>query len=182
MWVTLLFVLSWITDAIGFGYTPMVLLLWTAFRLFPGSRSRLDRVLISTNTLVLCAGILVCLDMITTWLLGRILLGRWDDPLGHKPMADQNAIQYAIGLSISRFFVLGALPLIFLDRTRRSQIKWSLVVISIWFVWENVMDFVRHGYLCFCDYRPIKTYGLLLLTFTALCATTYWLGERRRAK
>ncbi len=179
MLLTVLNVISWLMDAVGFGYTPMVLVLWLIARSRHGGSASLHRAVVTTNTLVFWAGMFVCVDMILVWAikgLSELLFQRDYIPSRYWVGA------YPLALSISRFLVLGLLPLVFLTGSRRASITWSLIIILIWFIWENVMDYLRHGYLCYCDYRPLKTYALLLLTFLGLFGLMYWLIKMRATK
>ena len=65
MWPVLTFlldVLSWIVDAIGFGYTFAVLIIWSIQRFGTGPADRMHRATITTNTLLLVVGIVSCID------------------------------------------------------------------------------------------------------------------------
>jgi hypothetical protein len=180
MWSVLIFLinmLAWIIDAIGFGYMPAVVIIWCIQR--SGSRlaDRMGLSIITVNTLLLMVGILSCIDMPLTWALQWIM---FPDQL-HTTYSSSGCwfSNYIIVFWTTRFIVIGLLPLLFFSRAKRASIKWSFIIVVVWYIWENAMDFLRHGYLCYCDAQPLKTYALLLLTFAGIFTATYWLLRKK---
>jgi hypothetical protein len=180
MWSVILLLidtLSWVVDSIGYSYTPAVLLIWCIMR-FQGPTDRMHRFVITTNTLLLLVGIISCLDILISGVIDGVIGGQYTLATSSSYWCDHYTPVYWI----SRFLVIGLLPFVLLNRVKRASIKWSLVIVAVWFVWANAMDFLRHGYLCYCDARPLKTYALLLLTFAGIFAGAYWLLGRKDAR
>gem|GEM_PF-6584158 len=135
----------------------------------------MKRSLVTVNTLLLAVGIFSCFDIP----IYCILVLFTDDPYTLIRSSSDWFTYYLLVYWISRFVVTGLLPLLFADPEKRASIKWSLLIVVILFIWENAMDFLRHGYLCYCDYRPLKTYALLLMTFAVIYAVTHGVLRRK---